>query len=229
MNGFRKTVLLLSCCFSVLILPLTSVFAQDEEAANKSGHSVVRGRVIFADSQQPLRRATLRLRKEFNREFLKRTISDKRGEFSFHGVPAGTYYIDVDAAGVISLANGVSFTELGFSIEDSSVALVTVDGTNEVKTEVRAIRGAVVTGRISYGDGEPATHAQIVLYRQKGQTPVLFFLDHPVLTDDRGVYRIEGLPAGEYVVGAIENSRAGLNTLPHDAAKLVTAFYPAAS
>ena len=189
----------------------------------------MRGRVIFADSEQPLRRATLRLRKEFNRDFLKRTVSGKRGEFSFQDVPAGTYYIDVDAPGVVSLDNGVSFTDLGFSVDDSGLTLVTVDGDNEVKTEVRAVRGAVIAGRIAYGDGEPATHAQVVLYRKKGETSALFFLNRPVFTDDRGVYRIEGLPTGEYVVGAIENHSGGRNTMPRDMAGLITAFHPAAS
>ena len=223
MNAFRSSLLLL--CF---LLPLTSAVAQDNEKAEKPGRSVVHGRVIFADSEQPLRRATLRLRKAVNQDFLKRAVSDKRGEFSFQRVSAGTYYIEVDAPGVVSLAKGVSFTDLGFSMEDSSMALVTVDGANDVKTEVRAIRGAVMTGRISYGDGEPATHAQIVLYRQKGQTPTLFFLDTSLFTDDRGVYRIEGLPAGQYIVGAVENHSGGGKTLPRNAAGLVTAFHPAA-
>jgi uncharacterized protein (DUF2141 family) len=222
-HPFRKLLLLLCCC----LLSLSSAFAQDQEDNDKPARSVVRGRVLFADSEQPLRRATVRLRKEFNRDFLKRTVSGKRGEFSFQGLPAGTYYIDVDAPGVVSLSNGVSFTDLGYSIEDSSLTTVTVDGANDVKTEVRAIRGAVISGRIAYADGEPATHAQIVLYRQKGQTSVLFFFDHPVFTDDRGVYRIEGLPAGQYFVGAIENHSGG-NTMPRDAAGLVTAYHPAA-
>jgi hypothetical protein len=96
-----------------------------------------------------------------------------------------------------------------------------------VKTKVRAVRGAVISGRVSYADNEPATHAQLVLYRQKNQSSALFFLDHQVFTDDRGVYRIEGLPAGEYAVGAIEN-HAGGRSRPIDAAGLVTAFHPAA-
>jgi hypothetical protein len=209
-------------------VPLTPAFAQDEEQNDKPGRSVVRGRVVFGDSEQPLRRATLRLRKEFNRDFLKRTISGKRGEFNFEGVPAGTYYIDVEAPGIVTPMNGVSFSEFGFSIDESSLALVTVDGDNDVKTEVHAVRGAVITGRVSYDDGEPATHAQIVLYRQKGQTPVLFFLDNKLFTDDRGVYRIEGLPPGQYVVGAIENHSSGNKAMPRDAAGLVTAFHPTA-
>ena len=221
-HSFRRWLLLLFCC----VLPLTSAFGQDDEAG-KPARSVVRGRVIFGDSEQPLRRATLRLRKEFNRDFLKRTVSGKRGEFSFQNVPAGTYYIDADAPGVLSVTNGISFTELGYGIDSSSLTLVTVDGDNDVKTEVRAVRGAVISGRVSYADNEPATYAQLVLYRQKNQSSALFFLDHQVFTDDRGVYRIEGLPAGQYVVGAIEHHANG-TARPLDAPGLVTAFHPAA-
>src|SRR6185369_9942020 len=222
MITFFRLLLLLCCC----ALPLTSICAQDVKVSDKPARSVVRGRVIFADSEQPLRRAILRLRKEYNRQVLKRTVSGKRGEFSFQGVAAGTYYIDVDAPGVVS-TNDFSFTDLGYGVDDSGLALVTVDGDTDVKTEIRAVRGAVISGRISYGDGEAATHAQLVLYRQKDQTPVLFVLDRQPFTDDRGVYRIEGLPAGKYVVGAIENNSGG-GRRPLDSPGLVTAFHPAA-
>jgi hypothetical protein len=225
MHSFRRTLLL--CC--LVILPLATVSAQDEEPALKPGRSVVRGRVIFADSDQPLRRANVRLRTEFNRDVLKHTLTGKRGEFSFQGLPVGTYYIEVDAPGIISLRNGVSFTDIGFTVENSSLTLVTVDGVNDVKTEIRAVRGGVITGRVSYADDEPATHAQIVLYRQKGQTPVLFFLGDPVFTDDRGVYRLEGLPAGQYIVGATENHTGGDKVFPREGGGFVTAFYPAAA
>lgn len=230
----RSSLVLLWCCLGFGMLPLTSTFGQDEEADvgrtdNKPARSVVRGRVIFADSEQPLRRATLRLRKDFNRDFLKRTISGKGGEFSFQGVPAGTYYVDVQAPGIVSPGNGVSFTNLGFSIEESSLNQVTVDGTSDVQTEIRVIRGGAISGRISYSDGEPATHARIVLYRQKGQTPALFFTDAALFADDRGIYRIEGLPSGQYFVGAVENHSGGERTLPRDGAGLVTAYHPAAT
>ena len=227
-HSFRNSLLLLCCCVGLLILPPATVCAQDKAPTDKPGRSVVRGRVILADTEQPLRRANVRLRREFNRDFLKRALTGKRGEFSFQGVPAGTYYIEVEMPGIISLRNGVSFTDLGYTADDASLTLVTVDGTNDVKTEVRAVRGGVISGRISYVDDEPATHAHLVLYRQKGQTFELFFLDHPIFTDDRGVYRIEGLPAGQYVIGAVENHTEADKVFPHDGG-LVTAFHPAAA
>ena len=228
-STFRALPSLLLCCLAAVMFPLASAFAQDEVEVpapdNKPSRSVVHGRVIFADSEQPLRRATVRLRKELNRDVLKRTISGRRGEFSFQGIAEGTYYIEVDARGIVAPTNGISFTDMGFSIEESGVTLVTVDGTNDVKTEIRAIRGGALSGRVSYSDGEPATRARIVLYRQQGQNPVLFFTDKAVLTDDRGVYRIEGLPSGKYVVGVVENHAGGDKTLPLDSAGLVTAYH----
>ncbi|HET6978334.1 MAG TPA: carboxypeptidase-like regulatory domain-containing protein [Pyrinomonadaceae bacterium] len=226
----RRSLVRLCCCIAFGMLALTSTFAQDEQTPDsKTGRSVVRGRVLFADSEQPVRRATLRLRKELNRDFLKRTISGRRGEFHFDDVPAGTYYIEVNASGVLSSNNGRSFSDFGFSVEDTNPTLVTVDGANEVKIDVKAIRGGTITGRISYADGEPATRALVVLYQQKGENPVLFFPEHPIFTDDRGIYRIEGLPAGQYIVGGTENNSGGANTLPRESAGLVTAYHPAAS
>ena len=235
MITFRKlfntrVLILLCCCLGPGIWPVTSTFAQEEEASarvdNKPARSAVRGRVMFTDSEQPLRRATLILRKGLNSEFEKRTISGRRGEFSFQGIPAGTYYIEVDAPGIVSQSSGVSLTDFGFRMEESGLPLITVDGSNDVKTEIRATRGGAISGRISYGDGEPATRAQMVLYRQKGQTAVLFFTNTGFFTDDRGVYRIEGLPAGQYFVGAVENHAGGGKTYPRDAVGLVTAYHP---
>ena len=214
----------------LLCLLATSAFGQEDagKTDNKPARSVVRGRVLFTDSEQPLRRATVRLRKDYNTQFLKRTITGRRGEFSFHGVAAGTYYVDVDARGIVSQTNAVSLTDLGLSIEEASVALVNVDGVNDVRTEVRVTRGGAITGRVAYSDGEPATQARIVLYRQKGQSAAPIFTENWAFTDDRGVYRVEGLPPGDYFVGAVENHAGGVNVLPRDGTGLVTAFHPAA-
>ena len=62
---------------------------------------------------------------------------------------------------------------------------------------------------------------------QTGQTAALFFARNFGFADDRGVYRLEGLPPGQYFVGAIENHSGG-NALPRDSAGLVTAYHPAA-
>jgi hypothetical protein len=118
---------------------------------------LARGRVIFADTGQPLRRAILRLRKDFNLDYQKRTISSKNGDFVFAGLAAGTYYVEVDANGIVSRANGMSFSNLGFSVDEAMLQQVTVDGDNDVKTEIRVTRGGAITGRISCGDGEPET------------------------------------------------------------------------
>ena len=56
----------------------------------------------------------------------------------------------VDAR-LVSQNNGMELTDFGLSIEGSSVVLVTVDGVNDVKTEVRVTRGGAISGRICYG------------------------------------------------------------------------------
>ncbi len=230
MPKFRSIrLLLLLSYFWIAILPLVS-YAQDEGSKpddKRPARSNIRGRVIFADSLQPIRRATIRLLKDFDGDFIERTITTNSGEFLFQAVPAGTYYFDIDVAGVVSPFSA-RFKNTGLSVEQSSLFPVTVDDATDVTTEIKVPRGAVISGRINYSDGEPATHAQIVLYSQQGGVPKLVFTQRPRMTDDRGYYRIEGLPAGRYFVGAVENHSHGNNS-SNNAGGLVTAYHPAAS
>jgi len=40
----------------------------------------------------------------------------------FSGVPAGVYYVEVEATGIVSLSSGISFSNLGFSIDEAMFA-----------------------------------------------------------------------------------------------------------
>lgn len=172
----------------------------------------------------------MQLRKDLKSDSRKITFTNKNGEFVFQAVPEGTYYVDVDAPGVLSLTSGFSFSNFGYSFDGSVLRQITVDGLKDIKTEIRVERGATINGRISYADGEPATLARIVLYKQKGDSFAPLFVGGPdsiIHTDDRGAYRVEGLPPGKYLVGAVEN-HSGADGVRRDET-LVTAYHPAAT
>ena len=67
--------------------------------------------------------------------------------------------------------------------------------------DVRLVRGAVITGRVSDRSGEPAASVQVIARRlvdagQDLSAPSVFSGD----ADDRGEYRIGGLPEGRYTL-----------------------------
>jgi len=75
---------------------------------------------------------------------------------------------------------------------------------------VRARRGAAISGKVTYPDGDPAINVQLSILRKKGNSTVRFITGMNPLgmmalrTDDRGMYRASGLPPGEYFVSAAE-------------------------
>ena len=65
---------------------------------------------------------------------------------------------------------------------------------------LRVARGGVITGRLTEEDGSPAVLVQVLatLARDAEGKPTLTTFATSAFTDDRGVYRLYGLPAGGY-------------------------------
>ena len=192
----------------VVMAATTDVTAQpaSKEVAATRGRSIVRGRVVTHDTNRPLRRVTVSLYDPGNRGAGQhhRTWTDRRGEFVIKNVPAGKYYVLVDAPGIIrpEVYGGSA------AMTDPDVTVVSVDGTSSAEVRVRAKRGGAITGRVTYADGEPAMSTEISLWRRKDGQLVHVYQDQQrygdSATNERGDYRLSGLPPGEYVVGAGE-------------------------
>jgi hypothetical protein len=195
--------------------------AKAEPTPNVPAKSIVRGRVIYEDTNRPVRRARILLLKSDGGGGMEKSgVTDERGEFIVKEVAAGSYFVMVDAPGVISPISSLEFDD-SMNERAAIIALrkefeeFSVNGTNSISVQIRARRGGVITGRITYPDGDPATNAQIVILRKKDNRLIRFitgFTPSSLLslkTDDRGIYRIAGLPPGEYVLGASEANARG--------------------
>lgn len=188
--------------------------------------SVVRGRAVYDDTGRPVRRARVMLL-EANSQGPERTgMTNAAGEFQIKDVPAGSYFVMVDAAGIITPLSLIDIADINgdkLNVEEIKKYFeeVAVNGTNDVTVKVRARRGGAISGKVTYADGDPAINVRVSVMRKKDGhlssfitnfNPSAFF---GIQTDDRGMYRIAGLPPGEYIVGASE-------TIDHsgDASKL---------
>lgn len=168
--------------------------------------SVVRGRVVYEDTNRPLRRVSVNIFDPSNRASYRMGWTDGRGEFVFKNMPAGTYHISVRAPGIIPLRVDAAGRGEGSDYAPTT----TVDGTNSTNVRVGVRRGAAITGLVKYADGDPAVNAQIIILRRDGEKVVPVptqqqdYGDGRMLTDDRGWFRISGLAPGEYLIAAAE-------------------------
>ncbi|MGH9769595.1 MAG: hypothetical protein ACREAB_19390, partial [Blastocatellia bacterium] len=93
--------------------------------------------------------------------------------------------------------------------------VVTVsDGQTTSNIDFTLARGGVITGRVTDGDGRPVIAERINLAMPSANGRAQPFNGGARFgyeTDDRGVYRIYGLPAGNYVVSAGGGDRPGVS------------------
>jgi hypothetical protein len=124
-------------------------------------------------------------------------FTDGSGRFEFQALPAGRYTLTAEKTGFAKTRYG-SNTDLDppFAIEIADAAAVDA-------IEIRMAKGAAVTGRIVDDLGDPVVAAAVSvgLLQRIGSQDRLVNISRPAsTTNDRGEYRIGGLPAGRYYV-----------------------------
>ncbi|MBC7929273.1 MAG: hypothetical protein H7Z38_01800 [Rubrivivax sp.] len=215
----------LACACLASIAPASRrARAQDDDANQQSKTekptSAVYGRAVYADTERPVRRGRVRLFGVGGDRVDVNGLTDANGEFRIKGVRAGSYFIMIDVAGLMSPVSFVSLEELrGGSLDTEDIRkyfeVVETNGKEDKQVTVRARRGAAIAGKVTYSDGDPAVNLFIQIMRRGDGRLVKFFAGTSggaltgMLTDDRGMYRVAGLPPGEYVVAVSEPADHG--------------------
>jgi hypothetical protein len=148
------------------------------------------------------------------------------GSFFFGHVPSGDYYVIASCPGYVSPKLALSLAEghsryanqqpLAPSQQAAKEAVlkgiprIAVQSSQHATVDVTLERGAAISGNISYDDGTPAAGLNVDLLarmmedgKETWAGPFLSVRDPgftPIYTDDRGDYRISGLPAGKYMI-----------------------------
>ncbi|MGH9769749.1 MAG: MSCRAMM family protein [Blastocatellia bacterium] len=150
---------------------------------------------------------------------LLRDKSDAEGRFRLEGIPPGECYLRPHAYAFV-------LAESERNIPNSK-RLVLGPGESVDGITIELIRGCVVTGRVVDERGQPVVGARVGLRRPRGEGEQYPDYVNPSLqssdfgrTDDRGVYRIFGMPAGSFVVAAT------LFTAPQEDTAQYTVYYP---
>ncbi len=185
---FRIGMMLLLLCIAVHAQVPASAPKSSEEPATITG--TISGRVVN-ESGQPLAGAALFVRAVNSAFAARATATDAEGNFRLNGLEPGLYTISAGAPAYTTSFDPTT-PPTYYRIGDS------------VKLEL--VRGGVLTGAVTNALGEPVTLVSVramMVRNAKGETlkiPSFGFRED--LTDDRGVYRIYGLPPGTYIVAA---------------------------
>ncbi|HKH71817.1 MAG TPA: carboxypeptidase-like regulatory domain-containing protein, partial [Vicinamibacterales bacterium] len=172
-TGVRST----SALVFALILVASTALAQPPAAS-------LRGRLIDAENDRPLRRSIVSLaRRDAG---VRPVLTDEDGRFA------------IECPGPCS---AIVITKAGYE----SVVVEPERRTVTRELEVRLERGAVMSGRI-IEQGMPAIGARVVARRvdDASNTKPTYEAE----TDDLGEYRIGGLPAGRYTLTAHNTSQS---------------------
>ncbi len=188
--------LLLACAVIAL--------AQAPGPAPKQGaaKATVVGRVVSAPTSEPLRRAYVGLVRAEAPGGAQTTTTNEQGQFLFKGVDPGRYRVWVNRNGYVRQAYGQR--DPG-SYADSGGTLLTITPGQEIKDLLFRLQPAgAISGHVADEEGEAVVGAQVQALRWN------FFRGRRQLmpagsanTDDRGDYRIFGLPPGRYYLCAV--------------------------
>ena len=196
-----------------------------QTAATPAGTATVSGVVMLKGSA--VRGVTVALTPmlasgSWDQSAARRTRTDDGGRFQFTGLPAGRYVVGALAPGYVSPSD-YSFGPLGKNLNLS-------DGENVENLELELKRGGVITGKVTDSNGNPATEEYVSLMKLNEQGKPQPY-SHPAgvfgfSTDDRGVYRVFGLPAGRYLVSVGFTQRENSIMLTTRRAFYAQTFHP---
>ncbi len=191
---------------ALLLSAMIGARAQSSSPENKTATGSISGRVTL--SGQPAPGVIVILQPLSDSYSLPRppnvkATTDDDGRYRLTGVAAGKYILTV---------TGNTFavpSENIYGYPGKSIALAEGDTVEGI--DLALAPGGVLTGRVTYAGGAPVINGQIELTQviERGQKR-LFSLPYEerslYTTDDRGIYRIYGLPAGRYLVGVAEGT-----------------------
>lgn len=163
------------------------------------GSALLSGRVLNDLTNRPIRRAVVSITGAETR--LRQTsITDDNGAFAFRGLQPDRYTLGASRPGYVATGYGAR------KVGRPGTAISMAAGEQRTDLMLRMPPGAVVTGVVRNGSGEPVSGVRVMLLRQSfGYDTGERTLENAssglgAASDDRGEYRIFGLRADEYYV-----------------------------
>src|SRR5215510_14004355 len=218
--NFTALVLIQLLCLQIELSAQVSVSSSQPPVKEiKQGTSTVSGRVTFKG--EPVSGATIYIHLERiigtpDSKFTLKAQTDQNGEYRIVGVAVGHHSISASAPG-FGLINDIPYTDLKIA-----------EGENLENIDFELKRGGAITGRVTDSNDRPLVGKRVELMKffQEGKAGPLFVNASDMgRTDDSGVYRFYGLPAGRYLVN-VGASAKGPQLLRLSSSSLSRTFNP---
>jgi protocatechuate 3,4-dioxygenase beta subunit len=183
---------------------LSTVSAQ---TAQKPGTGIITGRVTLGGKAiAGVGVALLPVERMMNRAAIARAATDYEGRYRLTNVPAGRYTVMAMAPALVGQTED-TYGEPG--------KMVTIaEGETVEKIDFTLVKGGVITGRVTDGDGAPVIGERVHLNQvgKPGQNRLRGLSNaNPFMyeTDDRGIYRLYGIAPGRYTISIGEVAEGG--------------------
>src|SRR5262245_10751563 len=216
----------LSFALSILVLPTAFHSVRAQTAEVKTGTATVSGRVTLKG--EPARGVMVSLQAQNqNASDAPRARTDESGRFNFTGLPAGRCSVSALTPGYVSLedSNFPGMRGKTFNLTDG-------DRVENVDLEIK--RGGVIAGRVTDAQGRPVIEERVSIIKLDADNQLrsafYYSANYDMYnTDDRGLYRIYGLPEGRYLVSVGHAERPGSATIISRREFYPRVFYPNAT
>jgi hypothetical protein len=204
MKPFVRSVLL-AVTLSGSLVASASYRLGFQNSQSKEPTGSISGRVTLGDKPAP-RVSVLLAPSEYTpiAPRLPRTTTDDDGHFQLTNVPAGNYLLQTFTP---------AFVAPGSDYRGRSGKTINLSEGEAVEgIDIALTRGGVITGRITDAEGQPLIqeNVRLTVVNERGQKqgvslPYSFML----ASDDRGVYRLFGVPPGRYIVSVGVDIKSG--------------------
>lgn len=191
-------------CVSAQLQPLPWTRTPPASAKVESKTGEVSGRVVN-ENGQPLVNATVWVRPATSDpQAIASTITNREGVFHVSGLERGSYTVSASMPAYIPRS-----PQPGAAVQSTTDSVTLV-----------LIKGGVITGTVINSKGDPivaiAIRVEMVMDERGQKSPAIVYES---ITDDRGTYRVYGLPSGTYIVsadGGPDYSPTGVNAFAMD-------------
>ncbi len=239
-----------SCLILLLALSVPAASQSIQQSVRPTGTATVSGMVKLGEApavgipMAMIPNQNMRQPQNQQQEQIPQTATDENGVYKFTGVVAGTYRVVPMTETLVVTGNAAATPQAqpggrpgnpgGFGGPGgtaSGKAVSVSEGQTVTQIDFTLARGGVITGRVSDNNDRPiiAERINLMMVNETGQVRPSAGGRFGLETDDRGVYRVYGLPPGRYLVSAGNDGDNRLGPAIARRASYARTYHPSAT